>query len=697
MTTLADKAILSGADNRPPMLEKDIVTRPKKYSELSTTEAVQGDCDVKETNIIFQGLPPEQGNDPIDSINHMMSFLTDVVTSRYPTTNNQLRISSNPRQQATNNNVKVTLQPIKGRQTSLAAGTSMTYTQGASGNNSGRQRTVICYNCKGEGHMSKQCTKPKRKRDDSWFKDKVLLTVITHNAAYQADDLDAYDSDCDELNTAKVSLMENLSRYGSDALAEVHNHDNVNNNMINQVVQAMSFSEKSNIVNHSETEITNDSNIIPYSQCVIESQQAAVQSFNFAAQQDALILSVIKQLKTQVVNCIKINLDSKSVNDTLTAELGRYEEQVRILKEGQNVDLKIKDNISDSRAQSIKIDYLKQTLSEHLKEKESLMEMVTLLKNDFQKKESRYIDKEVALEQRIKHLDNIAFKRGQSAQTVHILWEKVLVITAFKDNLRKLKGKAVVDDAVTSHPIDPQMLKVDVAPLSLKLRNNKTAHSNYIRHTQEHTVILREIVEQEKSLNPLNNSLDYAAVATACFTQNRSICTLQSKNYSENLGKLQPKADIDIFIGYTPTKKAFWIYIRRTRRIIETIHVDFDELTAMTFEQSSLGPVLHEMTPATVTPEFIALIAEVVASEPAASTDSPFSTTVDQDAPSPSNSQTTPETQSPIISNDVEKDNHDLDVGHMNNDMFFGIPIPEVPSYQSSSTDIIHTIVHPDH
>ncbi|GKF98508.1 hypothetical protein Tco_0297291, partial [Tanacetum coccineum] len=62
-------------------------------------------------------------------------------------------------------------------------------------------------------------------------------TVITHNAAYQADDLDAYDSDCDELNTAKVALMENLSHYGSDALAEVHNHDNVNNNMINQVVQ----------------------------------------------------------------------------------------------------------------------------------------------------------------------------------------------------------------------------------------------------------------------------------------------------------------------------------------------------------------------------------------------------------------------------------------------------------------------------
>ncbi|GJY99055.1 hypothetical protein Tco_0516485 [Tanacetum coccineum] len=98
MTTIADKAILSGADNRPPMLEKDVydswkrkielymmnrqhgrmilesiengpliwpsieengVTRPKKYSELSATEAIQADCDVKATNIILQGLPPE--------------------------------------------------------------------------------------------------------------------------------------------------------------------------------------------------------------------------------------------------------------------------------------------------------------------------------------------------------------------------------------------------------------------------------------------------------------------------------------------------------------------------------------------------------------------------------------------------------------------------------------------------------------
>ncbi|GJX37208.1 hypothetical protein Tco_0250511 [Tanacetum coccineum] len=80
----------------------------------------------------------KQGDDPIDAINHMMSFLSAVVTSRYPTTNNQLRNSSNPRQQATINDGRVTLQPIQGRQISVAAGTTRTYTPTASGSNSGK-------------------------------------------------------------------------------------------------------------------------------------------------------------------------------------------------------------------------------------------------------------------------------------------------------------------------------------------------------------------------------------------------------------------------------------------------------------------------------------------------------------------------------------------------------------------------------
>ncbi|GKE09148.1 retrovirus-related pol polyprotein from transposon TNT 1-94 [Tanacetum coccineum] len=123
----------------------------------------------------------------------------------------------------------------------------------------------------------------------------------------------------------------------------------------------------------------------------------------------------------------------------------------------------------------------------------------------------------------------------------------------------------------------------------------------------------------------------------------------------------------------------------------------------MTSEHSSSEPALHEMTPATISsglvlnpppstpyrpaPKVIAHIAEVVASELAKSTGSPSLTIVDKDTPSASNSQTLLETQSPVISNDVEEENHDLDVAHMNNDSFFGIPIPENDSEASSSSD----------
>nr|GEW31153.1 hypothetical protein [Tanacetum cinerariifolium] len=192
------------------------------------------------------------------------------------------------------------------------------------------------------------------------------------------------------------------------------------------------------------------------------------------------------------------------------------------------------------------------------------------------------------------------------------------------------------------------------------------------------------------------------AMATACFTQNRSIIRLRrgktpyellhSKlpglsffyefgalcypiNNSENLGKLQPKADIGIFIGYAPTKKAFRIYNRGTRRIVETIHVDFDELTAMASEQSSSGPTLNEMTPGTIIPEVIAHIAEVIPPVHVDSTGLPSSTTVDQDAPSSSKTYTTTKIQSSVIPQDVGDDNLDLEVAHMGNDPLFDVPI----------------------
>ncbi|GJW03889.1 integrase, catalytic region, zinc finger, CCHC-type containing protein [Tanacetum coccineum] len=318
----------------------------------------------------------KQGDDPIDAINKMMPFLSTE------------------------------------RQSSFAAGTSGTRanTSGTSGNNLGQQRIMKCFNCQREGHMARQCLKPKRKKNATWFRDKVLLvkaqgnskvlneeelefladpgivespvtqTVITHNAAYQVDDLDEYDFDCDDFSTAKAVLMANLSSYRLDVLSEVPHYKNTHTDILNQSVQEMSYSEQTHLVNYPKNEITSDSNIIPYSQYLLETQNAAVQDTNSYAQQDAMILFVFEQLSNQVTNYNKVNKDNLISNESLSAELEIYKERVKLLEERQNVDLSTRekllmdDIIREKNAQFTdfekEINYLKQTLSGQSKEKD---------------------------------------------------------------------------------------------------------------------------------------------------------------------------------------------------------------------------------------------------------------------------------------------------------------------------------------
>nr|GFD38556.1 hypothetical protein [Tanacetum cinerariifolium] len=79
---------------------------------------------------------------------------------------------------------------LVGRQNHMSAGSSRSSASG-SGGTSGRQRVIVCYNCKGEGHMAKQCIKPKQKHDAEWFKDKVLLVQAQASAqVLQEEELD---------------------------------------------------------------------------------------------------------------------------------------------------------------------------------------------------------------------------------------------------------------------------------------------------------------------------------------------------------------------------------------------------------------------------------------------------------------------------------------------------------------------------
>ncbi|GKC25017.1 retrovirus-related pol polyprotein from transposon TNT 1-94 [Tanacetum coccineum] len=678
MTTLADKAILSGADNRPPMLEKDMydswksimelymlnrqhgrmilesvkngpliwpsieengVTRPKKYSKLSATEAVQADCDIKATNIILHGLPPEV---------YALVSNHKVAKERWE------------RIQLLMQRTSLIKQEREWRKTYLAVGTLRTSTQEGKWKQSGTKDFAVYYNCKGSS--------------------KLINFYMRRKLAFLADPR------IPEAQATQTSLLSIcLSRY---ALAEVHNHDNMNNNMINQAVQAMPSSEQSNV--------------------------AAVQNSNSSAQQDALILSVIEQLKTQVVNCTKINLENKSVNDTLTAELERYKEQVKVLKEGQNVDLRSNNNVSavvhgfqnpfylkkaqqlepklydgnvikntsaivipdseetlmlaeesrskmllkqkdpmmlEKKVNTTPVDYvvlnqlsqdfetrfvpqtelsaeqafwsqnsvnspdptlssrptkvevpkelpkvsmvntslkkLKHHLAgfdvvvkerttttaitegswgfEHTKAcfRDEIIPFVKALKDLFNtfdqylidelsevqnvfhqmeqaclKLETELLKKKDFIEKKIydklfksfttleKHcislevdtqLNQEIFQRdnsvsNQSAPSFDQLFElnelkaqsqeKDTVIKKLKDrinaltledDLRKLKGKALVDNDVTKHPSDPKMLKIDVEPITPKLLNKQIAHSTYIKHTQEEATILRDL------------------------------------------------------------------------------------------------------------------------------------------------------------------------------------------------------------
>nr|GFB82235.1 hypothetical protein [Tanacetum cinerariifolium] len=171
-------------------------------------------------------------------------------------------------------------------------------------------------------------------------------------------------------------------------------------------------------------------------------------------------------------------------------------------------------------------------------------------------------------------------------------------------------------------------------------------------------------------------------------------------NDSENIGKLQPKADIGIFIGYAPTKKAFRIYNRRTRRIVETIHVDFDELTAMDYEQSSSGSALNEMIPGTISSGLM--------QKPSSSTSYVPPSRKDWDLlfqplfdellnPPPSVDNQAADVIAPIAEVIPQVDDDSTEVAHMGNDPLLGVPITEVASGQSSSMASSQSNVQPNH
>nr|GEX35657.1 hypothetical protein [Tanacetum cinerariifolium] len=711
-------------------------------------------------------------DDPIDAINYMMSFLTVVATSRYPPTNNQLRNSSNPRQQATINNGRVTVPLIQGRQNSLAADPRIAEAQ-------------------------------------------TTQYVITNNSAYQADDLDAYDSDCDEINSAKIALMANLSHYGSDNLVEKEESRNIDWEIalekqekvlvITALKDTLRKLKGKSVVNEAVTLHPIDLellkiDVVPLAPKLQNNRTVHYDYLKHTQEETATLREIFENERllnplntsldyalgnacplTRITTTAKvplrkpIPLESNTSKPVVTLVYSRKPKESRnnvpVSKSKINKSL-CADKKEPNKSWGSTISYVPS--SSTVKCRQGLVRGLPKLKF---KKDHLYSACAMGKSKKKSHKPKSEYTNQEKLYLLHMDLCGPMCV-------ENVNGKkyilVIIDDysrftwvkCLRSNDEDPEFIIKFLNMIQVRLKVpvrhirtdngtkfvNQTLREYYEQVGISHETSVARSPQQNGVVERRNRTLAEAtrtmliyaqaplflwaeAVATACYTQNRSIIRLHHgktaydllneklhdlsflyvfgalcylTNDIVNLGKLQPKADIGIFIGYAPTKKAFWIYNQRTRQIVKTIHVDFDELTVMDSEQSSSGPALHEMTPAIIS---LGLVPKPTSSTPFVPPsrnewDLLFQTLFDKLlAPTPSvdpsplkllllslnKSQTTPETQPLVIPHDVEEDNHDIEVEHMGNDPFFGMPIPKVASGQSSSTDSTDVIVHPDH
>ncbi|GJR86698.1 hypothetical protein Tco_0210709 [Tanacetum coccineum] len=208
--------------------------------------------------------------------------------------------------------------------------------------------------------------------------------LLSDSCDTNTENLDAYHSDCDELFSAKAILIANLSSCDHEVLSK--------------------------------------------------SQDAVIQDTNSSAPNDLLVLSLVEQMTDHVAHLDKENQTNKMVNETLTVELERYKERVAIFEQRLNVDLNKHEKFIESQMDDLirnrnakladfqqKIDTLKETLFNNVKEKESLSKTLTVFKTESKEKESKYIQKEIVLEKQNKELENIVCKMYRSTQAMHML------------------------------------------------------------------------------------------------------------------------------------------------------------------------------------------------------------------------------------------------------------------------------------
>nr|GEW66982.1 hypothetical protein [Tanacetum cinerariifolium] len=442
--------------------------------------------------------------------------------------------------QATINNGRVTIQPIQGRQSSMSAGSSRPYASG-SGGASGKQRVIVCYNCKGEGHMSKQCTKPKRKRDAEWFKDKVLLVQAQANGQTELSAKQAFWSQYSvqtnephlSATTTIVEVSKELPKVSlvNSCLKKLKFHLASFDMVVKERTTATAITKGTWGFEHNKACFRND--IIPFvkalkelftsfDQCLIDENKME----NVLQENDLLLTQA---LSVDIVNLVpydNVNVDCLNVDVCVQCVTIESELKKDFIKKDCYETLLQKYNTLEKHCISLKVNnQLKKKISQRstLFSPESAPTFAELFEINDLKAQAQAKDTVILkLKEKLQSLSGNVNERNVKTEVeeIEILnieldhKEKVLVITALKEQLNKLKGKAVITKAVSLNSIDPELLKVDVASLAPKLRKNRTAHTDYIRHTQGEAATLREIVESERLLNPLNTSLNYACKYT---------------------------------------------------------------------------------------------------------------------------------------------------------------------------------------
>ncbi|GJW65178.1 hypothetical protein Tco_0117062 [Tanacetum coccineum] len=195
------------------------------------------------------------------------------------------------------------------------------------------------------------------------------------------------------------------------------------------------------------------------------------------------------QLTTQVTHCT-------TVNKALTTELDRYKEEVKDLKEMQNVE----NSFSGSNEQYAEIVRLKQNLFEQVQEKDSLMKTVYDLKNDLKMEENKNIDREIALEKKIKQLDIIIFKRGQSAQTIHMMTKSKI---CYDYSTKQAIGFEKPFYLKKARESKPKLYDVNDSDETLEL--NEKSHSKMLLKEQDPLFVKHKINTKPINYDILNN------------------------------------------------------------------------------------------------------------------------------------------------------------------------------------------------